>query len=456
MEHYIDFEKGYSSVPEEPELEIVDVNDDRMSFWLKECDTSVANALRRILIAEVPTLAIDLVTIYENSSVLFDEFIAHRLGLIPLESNGIGDTLEDHAVDRDGGRGGYDIALVPPSMGSKLAYENEKRTNEDAIDNFGLTYAISAIEEKDGGCECVGGCPQCEVKFTLDVENTTMHPIDVTHFDLKLVEEESRRRQRKYQCVPVPRRDNSLTEEEDAKQNGIKIVKLAPQQRLKLDAIAVKNTARFHAKHNPTGTVSMKTEAEISFDNVKHHPSLEQKKGIIAADPSKTLELDDTGHLRVRDPLACLHCDSIQEYCAENGLRNYITITHKPRKWLFEVEGTGARTPASIVMAGLKVWKDKLRRFNQDIRDLHAALQEGGTAPGISVAIEDGLSMQDGSFPGAGFRVPHNPSVAQSVGPRSDRGGALLTPGDGEARLQQNYGVGSDIGQERDMDIDDI
>ena len=67
-----------------PKIKILSIAPHHISFILSETDTSMANAIRRIMIAEVPTLAVDLVEYSENSSVLNDEYIAHRLGLIPI------------------------------------------------------------------------------------------------------------------------------------------------------------------------------------------------------------------------------------------------------------------------------------------------------------------------------------------------------------------------------------
>ncbi len=54
-------------------------------FDLSGVDAPVANALRRILLSEIPTMAIEKVLLFQNTSVIQDEVLAHRLGLIPIK-----------------------------------------------------------------------------------------------------------------------------------------------------------------------------------------------------------------------------------------------------------------------------------------------------------------------------------------------------------------------------------
>ena len=68
-------------------VELVERRGDTLRFILYDVEISFANALRRIMIAEVPTMTIDDVFFFDNSSVLSDEFLAHRLGLIPLTTD---------------------------------------------------------------------------------------------------------------------------------------------------------------------------------------------------------------------------------------------------------------------------------------------------------------------------------------------------------------------------------
>lgn len=69
------------------QLSIVSKSDKRLSFQVEGISPELANALRRIFLTEVPAMAITEVLFIENSSPLYDEIIAHRLGLIPLTTD---------------------------------------------------------------------------------------------------------------------------------------------------------------------------------------------------------------------------------------------------------------------------------------------------------------------------------------------------------------------------------
>tara|TARA_B100000029_G_C16998224_1_gene750144 strand:+ start:10 stop:612 length:603 start_codon:yes stop_codon:yes gene_type:complete len=68
-------------------LEIINENEQKISVRIKGVPLQYINALRRICLNGVPIYAIEDVDILENSSVLADEGIAHRLGLIPLTTS---------------------------------------------------------------------------------------------------------------------------------------------------------------------------------------------------------------------------------------------------------------------------------------------------------------------------------------------------------------------------------
>ena len=166
------------------QIEFASLDDSLARFTLSGASPAFANAFRRARIGEVPTLAIEDVRIYDNTSALFDEMLAHRLGLIPIKT---------------------DL----------------------------LTYTT---QEK---CTCGGaGCPGCTVTFTLSVEGPrTVSSSDLIPQDPK--------------AVPV--------------YDNVPIVKLIKGQKLVLEAKAVLNTGRAHAKWQPTLVCGYKNYPVVSI-----------------------------------------------------------------------------------------------------------------------------------------------------------------------------------------------
>ena len=68
----------------EYEVQFVDRSERSARFVVRPITPAFANGVRRAMISDVPTLSIDTVRVIENSSVMFDEQIGLRLGLIPL------------------------------------------------------------------------------------------------------------------------------------------------------------------------------------------------------------------------------------------------------------------------------------------------------------------------------------------------------------------------------------
>nr|XP_008513997.1 PREDICTED: DNA-directed RNA polymerases I and III subunit RPAC1 isoform X2 [Equus przewalskii] len=68
-------------------VDVVHMDENSLEFDMAGIDAAIANAFRRILLAEVPTMAVEKVLVYNNTSIVQDEILAHRLGLIPIHAD---------------------------------------------------------------------------------------------------------------------------------------------------------------------------------------------------------------------------------------------------------------------------------------------------------------------------------------------------------------------------------
>jgi len=80
------------------EIEILEMEDRKASFILRNSSPAMANALRRTMLSDIPKMAIDKVEFhlgpimvddkeYESVTPLFDEIVAHRLGMVPVPTD---------------------------------------------------------------------------------------------------------------------------------------------------------------------------------------------------------------------------------------------------------------------------------------------------------------------------------------------------------------------------------
>jgi len=105
-------------------LEVINQNESKISIRLKGIPIQYANALRRICLNGVPIFAIDTVEVLENTSIMPDEAIAHRLGLIPLKTDSKDITISEEGPDESNSR----VILTLDSEENDVGDKSETRT----------------------------------------------------------------------------------------------------------------------------------------------------------------------------------------------------------------------------------------------------------------------------------------------------------------------------------------
>lgn len=121
-----------------PEYEVQFVERDERSarFVVQPITPAFANGIRRSMVADVPTFSVDTVRFIENSSVMFDEQIGLRLGLVPLKTPAGEFELGD------------EVTLSLDVEGPETAYSGDIVTSDDLVEPADDNIPI--IDLKDG------------------------------------------------------------------------------------------------------------------------------------------------------------------------------------------------------------------------------------------------------------------------------------------------------------------
>ncbi|MCF7861495.1 DNA-directed RNA polymerase subunit D [Candidatus Woesearchaeota archaeon] len=132
------------------ELEIIKQENDKAQFILKNIDNTYANTLRRLIIDEVPTMAIDVVEFEANNSALYDEIIALRMGLLPLTTDLKSYNLPDECKCKGEGCARCQVDLKLSAKGDQTVYASALKSKDPAIKPvYPKTPIVKLIGEQD-------------------------------------------------------------------------------------------------------------------------------------------------------------------------------------------------------------------------------------------------------------------------------------------------------------------
>ena len=150
------------------EIEVVkaDKKGNKLTILLKKTDASFVNAVRRAILESVPTMAIDEVEFTKNDSALYDEILAHRLGLIPLTTD-----LKGYELRKPGDEisAKNSVKLWLKAKGPCTVYAEEIKSKDSAVKPvFGKTPIVKLLKGQELEFEAVAvlGTAKEHVKFS--------------------------------------------------------------------------------------------------------------------------------------------------------------------------------------------------------------------------------------------------------------------------------------------------
>lgn len=311
------------------------------SFSLIGLDAAVANAFRRILMAEIPTLAIEFVFLHNNTSVIQDEVLAQRLGLIPLKGSVEGINwmhwFKKPSEDDDGAEPNMPSDFNTVVLRLEVECTKNRDADKDELDPRKL-YNNAHVYAKD----------------------ITFHPVgrQVQFFD----------------------GDGAIRPVNP----DILIAKLRPGQKIEMELHCVKGIGADHAKFSPVATASyrllpdIKIERPIIGEDAKKFAKC-FPKGVIGFEPVTTEEAArrGSGYEGYEGEQKAVVKDAFKDTVSRECLRHEefqgkVKLGRVRDHFIFNVESTGQFDSDVLFLEAVKVLKLKCSRWKRGLTDLMA------------------------------------------------------------------------------------
>lgn len=274
-----------------------------IEFDLVGVDASIANALRRILVAEVPAVAIEFVYVWNNTSVMVDEVFSQRLGMIPLNVDPdfmeLKENMSDQATDRNTVVFKLDVTCTRNTAAPKDATEASQ------------LYINS---------EVLSG----QLEWIPQGEQATVFPVP-----------------------PAPTNPN------------IVLIKLRPGQEVCMEMHAVKGVGKDHAKFSAVATASYRLLPHIILNPKKPVPPQYAEKfqkcfspGVINVDPvTKAVSVDERGARKE---------SMSREVLRHPEFEGCVQLARVRDHFIFNIESEGPYAPERLLLESTKVMRQKI------------------------------------------------------------------------------------------------
>ena len=131
------------------EIEVRSQSDNEIVFIVRDAEVPFINAIRRAAMVNVPKIAIEDVNIIRNDSAMFNEVLAHRLGLTPLVSNL--DAIEGLPLPEDDGWEEYTngVMFELREVGPKVVYSKDLISSDSTIKPVYDTIPLVKLKEDE-------------------------------------------------------------------------------------------------------------------------------------------------------------------------------------------------------------------------------------------------------------------------------------------------------------------